>query len=670
LLVCLAVKRDSISQFAAPISIDQLRPARTPQLDQVRAWLGVQTWIARGGGDGHGVVIAIVDTGFSLRHPALRQRAYRYFDASVPDAPALESAQVQQWIAQEEQSGSRSPQIAQDPWGHGTLTASIAAGSDPRDRQYEGIAPGASLVLIRAGQDNRIDDNQWRTAVALALHAAGTAPLVLVSTATGIAGTHDGERLEALSSRPSTALVVAAGNNGPARGAFGHQRAHLSRGAPLALRFRAQMPAQSSRTFAMVHEGEVSFHLVFSDGTRTQQYTGASARGATHAGWSIGVQGSVERTTVAHAQQSLALNQSPSTVLITVARGTGAQTPGDQFSLVVSGQGAIDLFAQDASIDFAQGDHEMTLGDLATLQDSIAVTALGTRDRWLTANGEQIRPIATDWDSVARFSSVGPDRVHHARPELAAPGGWVVGALSLEATTSTEGSVLALPEQRTHNPLYVAAAGTSVAAPIVAGAIARVWSTQPALSRDAVVSLLSANSPQWSVTGGWGAIDLTAEFAAPHAMIDECSAVAARAHLLPGQPVDVAVRFRSAGHAVAQAIEPAVSVSEGTVSSIRALEGGRTIVRWRAASQTQSRVARIALEVAASTHQSQSIQCTTYVRIEDEPALPSAPVGCAVCGIFAGTTPQVALHRVIAWLSVVLVAGLFGRRPRRWSATH
>ncbi len=630
------IRGDSASYFAADSTIVHRDALRTPAVDQVREWLGVSAWRAQGGSAGENVVLAVIDTGFSLRHPTLRDRPYVYFDfAQHQPAPTrIESNQVQQWIEQEQRSGARASRIPEDLLGHGTLIASIAAGQNPADSSYDGIAPGVSLVLIRVGTQDAIDPAAWSQAIQLALSTAQGRPLVILTTATSISGTHDAQRLgtgSLILQGPQVALVVAGANHGDANA---HQRVQLARGAAMKIGFRALLPEGQTTSFTLVHERPIEFHLTFPDGTRTRRFLSTDHRGATHNDWTVGVEGDPTPPSREQQQEALSINQQPHAVAITLQRGAVAVRPGDQWSLVVTGSGVVDVFSAPPSIEFVAGDNEMTLGDVATNAETLAITALATRDRWPAVGGDFIQPIASDYEGVARFSSRGPDRVHHVRPDLAAPGGWIVGALSLEANRALPGSPIAVENHRTQNPLYVAAAGTSVAAPVAAGAIARVWSSHPSYSRDMVVSRLTSASPQWSAGLGWGSIDLRNEFAAPNAPPEECSLVPARDHILPGQPDEFAMRTRSRGRSLREAITPVVLVSEGVVTQLTAMDGGRTRIRWRASSASATRLVTVTARVQ-NTPEDPPVQCQATVRIENEAPSSTEIASCSAGQRFA-----------------------------------
>ena len=99
---------------------------------------------------------------------------------------------------------------------------------------------------------------------------------------------------------------------------------------------------------------------------------------------------------------------------------------------------------------------------------------------------------------------------------------WVLGARSDQCDPRVPGALCAEPLVSTDESTLLAAAGTSVAAPVAAGARARLWSTVPSLSPDALLSRATAPTPAWSPPLGGGPMDLFSAAApgpvpAPHA---------------------------------------------------------------------------------------------------------------------------------------------------------
>ncbi len=77
--------------------------------------------------DGSGVTIAVLDSGIDNKHKSFATSGKIKFSKDFTGENRTD-----------------------DPWGHGTHVASIAAGDGaPTSGAYEGIAPGANLVNLR-----------------------------------------------------------------------------------------------------------------------------------------------------------------------------------------------------------------------------------------------------------------------------------------------------------------------------------------------------------------------------------------------------------------------------------------------------------------------------------------------------------------------------------------
>lgn len=104
--------------------------------------------------DGTGITIAVLDTGVALDHVG--------FKSLAPGSLQLTSGS--RILTGVDMTGSTLPNPAADRHGHGTHVAGIAAGIDPVNNLYEGIAPHANIVSVKVLGD----DGTGTTSTALA----------------------------------------------------------------------------------------------------------------------------------------------------------------------------------------------------------------------------------------------------------------------------------------------------------------------------------------------------------------------------------------------------------------------------------------------------------------------------------------------------------------------
>jgi uncharacterized protein (TIGR03382 family) len=159
------------------------------------------------------------------------------------------------------------------------------------------------------------------------------------------------------------------------------------------------------------------------------------------------------------------------------------------------------------------GDSDHSLSDLACAASAVSVSAYVGRTDFVDAGGGS-RSVGGVEGRMAAFSSYGPTLAASTtgpKPELAAPGLLVIGAHSRDAAEDPASQV---------SPLYRASAGTSVAAPHVAGAAAVLLGAQPELGKTALKGHLLESArvdahvdPEVETRWGHGKLDVGAALA-------------------------------------------------------------------------------------------------------------------------------------------------------------
>lgn len=648
---------------------------RASLIREARAVIGAPIFAASGGRDGSGVVLAVIDTGFDVRHAALRGRVRWVLDQSAgprgthPESERRFRGAV--WSGEElereitERPSSES--ITTDPSGHGTFVASIAAGGGGESR--EGVAPAAELVLVKVGSVAGIADESIVEAMDFALDRAGTRPLVVVLAAGSADGTHDGvsaleraidQRFSEQSAQATSArraLVVAAGNEGGSRA---RRRFRVSRAeGPAEIGVFVSAGRGETRSFSIVHEGAVELAIegpsnAGSRAARTRWVALGEHVGAGFRGFTVGIDRSSGAGPASALAESLREGTSARSALVTVARSDRDEAidRGSAWRLLARGDAVLDVYGASGGVAIEGGVDEGTLVVPATAASAIVVGAQVTREQWPAPDGAvRVRTVPRSSDGVAEFSSRGPDRVHRARPDLVAPGAWVLGARSAQCDSRAPGSLCA-DSEATSDPHTIAAIGTSVAAPIAAGAIARLWSTDPSLSRAMVLSRLTRSSERWTRSLGWGPVDLRAALATVEGPASRCTLAPATDEVAPGEPLSFALRASNDRGAIDRSPVIDARATGGVLRWIHAFEGGRAELRVRVSEAATERVS-----LRATLDNGVACEASALVR----PNGRGRPASCRVECVGAKSTS-------LSWAALVAIAFAASARQRWRSA--
>ena len=548
-------------------------PPRHLLLDQVIKNVHADTALTTFNRTGRNVIIGIVDTGIDLRHPDMRDAGGRTRVAWYLDLP--QPAPLGRQSELEANYGCTHPDtpcavyseddinallnadpnnvLPQDAIGHGTHVASLAAGngSSGKPPKYVGIAPDANLVVVNASRQNQGDlqDPDIILGVKFVFDIASRMkqPAVANLSLGGDAGAHDGtSTLEReLSSlvgldHPGRAIVVAAGNSADLYDTTTQYPA------PLGIHTSVQVLPDGNKTRVPVvvdKSGDPKIDSEFIAWVQSRKGDSLAVGVDTDSGECIApIPSSAEPAQKSCGGAKVTLYngitddanggslERPAAALI--VSGNFA-SPG-VFALTFTGSGTAFIWVQsEGGLSPAlptmgallpTATRERTIAIPASATDLIAVGATLNRSDWydITGHKQQLQrfgsisnPVIGD---VATFSAGGPNQLDDMKPDILAPGGYVVGALGSLADPRKAGqsggmfdSTGACGDTAINSPpqcpdgtntclCYLAdnqhgvAVGTSMASPLVAGTVALLFEANPSLTQGDVQRHLQAGA--------------------------------------------------------------------------------------------------------------------------------------------------------------------------------
>ncbi len=546
-------------------------PPRHLLLDRVIANVHADTALQTFNRTGRNVIVGIVDTGIDLRHPDMRTadghtRVAWYLDLAQsaprgiqteleatykctdPNTPcAVYSANDIDALINSDPNNA----LPEDTIGHGTHVASLAAGNglSSKPPKYVGIAPDATLVIVNASRQNQGDlqDPDIILGVKFVFDIASRMhlPAVVNLSLGGDAGAHDGTSTleKELSSLvgpdvPGRAIVVAAGNSADLYDTTTQYPK------PLGIHTSVQVLPDGNKTRVPVvvdKSAEPTLDSEFIAWVQAREGDSLSVGVDTDSGECIAPIGA----------SSLPVQKSCGGAQLTLyngitddANGGSPERPGmalivsgkfetaGVFALTFTGSGTAFVWVQsEGGLNPAlptmgallpSATRERTIAIPGSATNLIAVGATLNRTDWtdVTGHKQQLQRFGAISDpvvgDVASFSAGGPNQLDDMKPDILAPGGYVVGALaSLADPRKQSGSMFdstgACSDTAINNPpqcpdntneclcyladnLHGVAVGTSMASPLVAGTVALLFDTNPSLTQGDVRQYLQAGA--------------------------------------------------------------------------------------------------------------------------------------------------------------------------------
>jgi subtilisin family serine protease len=559
-------------------------PPRHALLDQAQGWLGTPSFRKETGLTGKGVVVGIVDTGLDVTHRDLRdadgKTRIRYLlDFSRRPADRQPELEAEYGCTDDTECAIYSAadldellnngitgDEPNDVFGHGTHVASLAAGNGLSSKvaRYIGTAPEATIFGARVSRsgDGSILDPDIITATRFVFEQAeqlGMPAVVNLSLGSDF-GAHDGSSAleQGLASfvgpeHPGRAIVVAAGNSGDLYTSLGssepapygiHTEVHVPRESPVEIPILTPSAAQGA-----LRGGTVFAWLGFRPGDELAvalDADGDSLVPDIEPGHSTtfsrdGYEASIFNG-ASEGSASLNLGAHDAVVII-----DGNFEPGQVFTLRLKGHGTVNLWldstggaSRDLSVGalFPRGERQGTINVPGSHPSLIAVGSTVNRNRWRDYKGQPFLIADSKGsshlagvDGTAATSAAGPNALGVMKPDIVAPGMYVIGALAASADPRTNGGVGVFASSgRCGTPDYecfvaddgkhAVTSGTSMSAPLVAGAIALLFEKRPDLTQNQVRALLQAGAKRPTgaildeLQAGPGELDLMGTLAA------------------------------------------------------------------------------------------------------------------------------------------------------------
>ena len=434
--------------------------------------------------DGKGVIIGIVDTGIDYKHPAFEGRILEIYDLTTGEVCKKEDI-------------LNGTCTQRDENGHGTHVAGIAAGNH---ETYKGIAPGAELIIVKAGNLYFEEDKLIEGIEILAKRIKDYGKPGVINLSLGsFIGPHDGtdlfsKFLSSVINQYKVPIVVAAGNKGHAPI---HAKLNLYKATKVDFRIHA--------SFAVIDIWIMGNDDVNISVSSPCGETGVIKQGETKI-FDLKECGNIE---ISYSGINPFNGDKEVYIKIKDINISAVQNQIWSINFIPNNiqDGEVHLWGE-GKIEFMDPDFQYTISNESATDGIIAVGSFVSKTNiYINPNSIQ--------GKISNFSSRGPTRrcskgcVERIKPDIVAPGEIVCSAYPI----SNAGSLIGFYNVCTDSN-FRASQGTSIAAPIVTGIIALLLQANPNLTPEEIKQFIISNSLKDNFTGnkpnntyGYGKID-------------------------------------------------------------------------------------------------------------------------------------------------------------------
>ncbi len=425
--------------------------------------------------------------------------------------------------------GQSNPDVrSEDPVGHGTHVAgtAVSTGNAHSEGKYEGVAPGADIIAVKAGNEkfsfsNVIDGMNYCGEVA---DDQGK-PVVVNMSLGSNRGPHDGTSAvsEAIDdfSGSGRIVVTSAGNAGDSDI---HLQDDVSANSSTSFDFEIEeynntIGPNASRNDVKFDiwinsKSNFSVSVTSPSGNTVSQDSGGSIDDGTSDG-TIFISNKVAGEPIGGIEEPPKNDDRRIQIDVYDSSARPAPETGTWTVEITNKSDAESTFhswfydrkigeQDEQKAKYAQNvsnDSRYTVSVPGTASSALTVGAWAHRGRWTDSEGNPQIGNA-NYDERADFSSIGPRRDGTLKPEVTAPGQLTASALSSFDNSAESANVLTGGE-------HILKKGTSMASPAVAGAVALLFQEKTSLSSSQVKNLITNQARTDNISGSipnnlWG----------------------------------------------------------------------------------------------------------------------------------------------------------------------
>lgn len=506
---------------------------------------------------GKGVIVGVIDSGIDWKHKDFRRPdgtsrilalwdlsddSFQKSNGTTGSQPPVYLEKEKAWYgtvytnAQINAALNGRGQVnSLDRFGHGTAVAGTAAGNSTTDARFNGVAPEADLIVVKAMNCEYFFPLAELTANWIAEKAKELKkPVVINMSFGGQFGAHDGttdgeQFIDWLSGKGKQGVIVtaSAGNDGRfnvhSAGKFGKNRPGQVDNFSAHIDLRVKEPSRLLGVFNSQDDWGIVFR------TNHPDFVDASGKPIDVFLFKNGNDWNSQ--TSADPKDPQKLTEFLSSVEMELKGGVDVlqmQLPAGEYTWWAYGTGpkvqtgAFDLYLVDpASLNkasFGTGViKDGIVGSPGTAANAITVGSFDFRTSWENLSG-QTTFYNLEPGGISDYTSNGFRRDGVVKPDISAPARYTISPLSEDARPTMGGCTNSMaagePANFTKDGSHLAWAGTSAAAPFTAGVIALMLQKNPTLDAAQVRQILQKTARKGPLVGavpntswGWGMLN-------------------------------------------------------------------------------------------------------------------------------------------------------------------